>query len=419
MVRALVEKLPIMTTPSWVRSRAQPIAIEDVIDYLMEALDYTPHGSEIFEIGGADAISYEGIMREYAKIRGLKRLIIPIPFLTPGLSSHWLALVTPLYARVGRQLIEGVRNDTLVTDRRAVEVFSVKPRGIGEAIQRALDNEDREFAETRWTDAQLPDDRRNKWGGRRFGSRLMYTESISVPVKPEEAFLPIQYIGGETGWYSYPWLWSLRGFIDKLSGGVGGNRGRRDPLVLLPGDVVDFWRVEELIQYRMLRLKAEMKVPGRGWLQFDVESAGENQSVIRVTALFEPLGLLGLREDRHKRRRERPLPEQPAEQVRYLEGYREYARRPVGAQRRDRDRPHQPQHARDHRDARYQLGRTEKVRLLVPQPVVHCPDYAVTRPPPKALPVTSLEHPPNRTDPTLDEQRWRSRPFHVQCTFAK
>ena len=294
MVRALVEKLPIMTTPSWVRSRAQPIAIEDVIDYLMEALDYTPHGSEIFEIGGADAISYEGIMREYAKIRGLKRLIIPIPFLTPGLSSHWLALVTPLYARVGRQLIEGVRNDTLVTDRRAVEVFSVKPRGIGEAIQRALDNEDREFAETRWTDAQLPDDRRNKWGGRRFGSRLMYTESISVPVKPEEAFLPIQYIGGETGWYSYPWLWSLRGFIDKLSGGVGGNRGRRDPLVLLPGDVVDFWRVEELIQYRMLRLKAEMKVPGRGWLQFDVESAGENQSVIRVTALFEPLGLWGL-----------------------------------------------------------------------------------------------------------------------------
>lgn len=298
MVRALVEKLPVMTTPRWVRTLAQPIAIENIIEYLTRAVEYQPEGHEIFEIGGADRISYEGIMRTYAQIRNLKRLIIPVRFLTPGLSSHWLALVTPLYAKVGRWLIDGVQNETIVTDNRAERIFDVKPMGIDEAIRRALENEDRETAETHWSDSLGQLDSDGHYGGERHGSRLVYSRSTRVPVPPEEAFLPIQYIGGHTGWYSYPWMWSLRGLLDRIAGGVAGKRGRRDPLILLPGDVVDFWRVEDIEQYRMLRLKAEMKLPGRGWLQFETDEVeleeGNRGTEVSVHAIFEPLGLKGL-----------------------------------------------------------------------------------------------------------------------------
>ncbi|TFG57931.1 MAG: SDR family oxidoreductase, partial [Spirochaetales bacterium] len=297
MVRALVEKLPVMTTPRWVRVLAQPIAIEDVLTYLIKALAYNPEGHEIFEIGGREPVSYEGIMRVYAKARGLKRLVIPLPFLTPALSSLWLALVTPLFFKVGRWLIDGVKNETLVHDKRAEELFKVNPRGIAEAVERALVNEDREIAETRWSDAHGRDHPKPGWGGEHLGSRFLYSQSILVEAPPGEAFLPIQYIGGHSGWYSYQWLWNLRGFIDKLAGGVGMGRGRRDPLVLMAGDVVDSWRVEEIVQYRMLRLRSEMKLPGRGWLQFELEPEtgrqGEQFSRVSVNAIFEPLGIKG------------------------------------------------------------------------------------------------------------------------------
>lgn len=298
MVRALVEKLPVMTTPRWVRTLAQPIAIEDVIAYLCEAADYTPKRHEIFEIGGADRISYEGIMRVYAEARHLKRVIIPIHFLTPGLSSRWLALVTPLYAKIGRWLIDGVQNETIVTDDKAAVVFPVKPMGIASAVKRALENEDAETAATRWSDSMGPYSSSGHWGGERSGSRLVYSHSIRIAVPPEEVFLPIQYIGGQTGWYSYPWMWSIRGIIDKIAGGVGGNRGRRDPMILLPGDAVDFWRVEDIEQYRMLRLRSEMKAPGRGWLQFETDEIrgehGKRETIVSIHAIFEPLGLSGL-----------------------------------------------------------------------------------------------------------------------------
>jgi hypothetical protein len=164
-------------------------------------------------------------------------------------------------------------------------------------VERALSNEDKEIAETRWSDAHGKDHPSPGWGGDQQGSRFIYSQSVLVEAPPEEAFLPIQYIGGHTGWYSYQWLWSLRGFLDKLVGGVGMSRGRRDPLILMAGDVIDFWRVEELIQYRMLRLRAEMKLPGRGWLQFEVEPeegpGGEAYSRVSVHAVFEPLGLKG------------------------------------------------------------------------------------------------------------------------------
>jgi uncharacterized protein YbjT (DUF2867 family) len=292
MIRALVEKLPVMVTPRWVSEPAQPLAIEDLVAYLVAALDVEIEGSAIYEIGGADRVSYMAIMREYARQRGLRRLMIRVPVLSPRLSSLWLGLVTPLYARVGRELIESVRNATVVNDTAASTVFDVRPRGIREAIERALANEDREIAETRWSDA-LSSGATSSWGGEKFGSRLVDSRSLSVPVPPAQAFRPIRRIGGRVGWYFADPLWRLRGFLDLLVGGVGVRRGRRDPEQLVPGDTVDFWRVETYEPDALLRLYAEMKLPGRAWLQFEVRGT-ERGSTVRQTAIFDPLGLVGL-----------------------------------------------------------------------------------------------------------------------------
>jgi uncharacterized protein YbjT (DUF2867 family) len=292
MARALVERLPVMVTPRWVGTRAQPIAIEDVLDYLLAALDAPPEVSGVFEIGGADQVSYLDIMLEYARQRGLRRWVIRVPVLTPRLSSLWLGLVTPLYARIGRQLIEGVRNETVVRDDRAARTFpGVRPRGIREAIARALGNEDRAFAATRWSDAlsALP---RESAGLPAGGGRRLDSHSVRVACAPEAAFAPIRRIGGRTGWYSAGLLWRMRGWLDLLIGGVGLRRGRRDPEWLIPGDALDFWRVEACEPPRLLRLAAEMKVPGRAWLQFEVEADGAG-SLIRQTAIFDPRGLGG------------------------------------------------------------------------------------------------------------------------------
>ena len=293
MVRALVEKLPVMITPRWVRSRAQPISIEDVLAYLLKALEAADDNSYVFEIGGADQVSYRDIMREYARQRGLRRIMIPVPVLTPWLSSLWLGLVTPIYARVGRQLIEGVKNDTVVEDDLALRVFDIRPKGIQEAIARALSNEEQELAETRWSDSLSSRRAPAAWGGERFGSRIVDSETISVPYKSAVAFAPIRRIGGETGWYYADWLWRLRGLIDLLVDGAGMRRGRRSQESLVPGDTVDFWRVEALEPDRLLRLLSEMKLPGRAWLQFEVEG-DESGSVVRQTAIFDPVGLTGL-----------------------------------------------------------------------------------------------------------------------------
>jgi uncharacterized protein YbjT (DUF2867 family) len=293
MVRALVEKLPVMITPRWVGSLAQPIAIEDVTAYLSQALELADDDSYVFEIGGADQVSYKGIMREYARQRGLRRLMVPVPVLTPWLSSLWLGLVTPIYSRVGRQLIEGVRNDTVVEDDLAMRVFGLRPRGIEEAIARALSNEEQEFAETRWSDALSSRGPLAAWGGERFGSRIIDSETVAVSQKPAAAFAPIRRIGGETGWYYADWLWRLRGLIDLLFGGAGMRRGRRSQDSLAPGDTVDFWRVEAFEPDRLLRLISEMRLPGRAWLQFEVEG-DDSGSVIRQTAMFDPVGLPGL-----------------------------------------------------------------------------------------------------------------------------
>ena len=293
MIRALVDRLPVMITPRWVRISAQPIAIEDVIDYLIAALDIGVGRSSIVEIGGADRVSYGDIMLEYAQQRGLRRLMIPVPVLSPRLSSLWLGLVTPVYARVGRKLIDGITHETVVEDDLALRLFDIRPRGFREAIERALGNEDREIAQTRWPDALSSRGPARTWGGIKFGSRLVDSRLAHVPHPPPQAFEPIRRIGGGTGWYYANWLWRLRGFLDLVVGGAGMRRGRRDPEQLAPGDTVDFWRVEAIEPGRLLRLSAEMKLPGRAWLQFEVEGA-DSGSNIRQTSIFDPIGLMGL-----------------------------------------------------------------------------------------------------------------------------
>ncbi len=293
MIRTLTERLPIMIAPRWVAVPAQPIAIEDVTAYLVEALDGKFEGNRIFEIGGRDRISYGGIMREYARQRGLRRFIIPVPVLTPRLSSLWLGLITPIYARVGRKLIDSLRNQTVVQDESALEAFKVRPQGITQAIERALRNEDREHAETRWSDAVSAGSGRQPWGGVRYGGRIVDYRRADIARPAAEAFRPIRRIGGETGWYYGNVLWRLRGFLDLLIGGVGLRRGRRDRETLRPGEPLDFWRVDAYEPDRRLRLSAEMKLPGRAWLEFEVEGDGES-STIHQQAIFDPLGLAGL-----------------------------------------------------------------------------------------------------------------------------
>ena len=293
MVRALVERLPVMITPRWVDVRAQPIAVGDVLAYLEAALDFPGDDSRVFEIGGPDVVSYGGLMREYARQRGLHRLMIPVPVLTPRLSSLWLGLVTPVYARVGRVLVDSIRHPTVVRDDTARRVFAIEPIGVRDAIALALRNEDREIAETRWTDARVVAGPERSYGGARFGNRLVDSRTVVVPVTPAVAFAAVERIGGATGWYYADWLWTLRGWLDLMIGGVGMRRGRRDPDRVAVGDVVDCWRVEAVEPGRRLRLWAEMKLPGRAWLTFEVapEEAG---SRITQTAMFDPVGLAGL-----------------------------------------------------------------------------------------------------------------------------
>jgi uncharacterized protein YbjT (DUF2867 family) len=295
LIRALVERLPVMVCPSWVQTRAQPIAIEDVLAYLVGALDLAATESRVFEIGGADRIGYADIMREYARQRGLRRLMLPVPVLTPRLSSLWLGLTTPVYARIGRQLIEGVRNPTVVQNEDALASFPmIRPMGLARAIERALQHEDREFAATRWSDAISSAGPRRSYGGTRFGGRLVDSRSLRVDAPPAAAFAPIRRIGGARGWYYADWLWRIRGYIDLLVGGVGMRRGRRDAENLTVGDTLDFWRVEAYEPERRLRLAAEMKVPGCAWLEFEVDGADDTGSSIHQTAVFEPAGLFGL-----------------------------------------------------------------------------------------------------------------------------
>jgi uncharacterized protein YbjT (DUF2867 family) len=269
MIRALVERLPAMICPRWVDTCTQPIAIDDVLAYLRAALEL-PEGREgVFEIGGPEVVSYGDMMREYARLRGLRRLLIPVPVLTPRLSGLWLGLVTPAQARVGRALVEGLRTPTVVRSPAARETFDVHPMSLGEAFRRAIEE---------GGGAQHKIDRRQ----------------VVVDVPAAQAFAPIRRIGGATGWYFGDALWRLRGWLDAQLGGAGMPRTRRHPDDCVIGDIVDGWRVEAYEPGHLLRLSAGLKLPGRGWLEFRVDPLdGGAHALIRQTAIFDPRGVAG------------------------------------------------------------------------------------------------------------------------------
>lgn len=300
LVRTLVERLPVMICPAWLATPTQPIAIADVIAYLVAAPALPPGPSRIFEIGGPDKVSYGAIMREYARQRGLRRLMIPVPVLTPRLSSLWLKIVTPRYSKVGRKLIDGLKNPTVVTDDAALAAFPIRPRGLEVAVHDAIADEDTAFAGKRWADLADAEDLPHRYGGTASGTRLVDHRRLVVATTPARAFAAIERIGGPHGWYACDWLWTLRGWIDQVIGGPGMARGRRDPDRLVTGDVLDCWRVETCEPPRRLRLAAEMKMPGRGWLEFEVvpkdppSADGPGRVTIHQTALFDPKGLGGL-----------------------------------------------------------------------------------------------------------------------------
>lgn len=292
-LRASVERWPVMICPGWVSMVAQPIGMEDLIDCLVAARDLPNGGSRVIEIGGPHRVSYRDIMREYARQRGLHRVMLSIPVLIPRLSSLWLDFITPGYACIGRKFIDSIQNATVAKDRVALSLFPIRSKGLSEMISRAMQTEDNDFAMTRWSDALSSTGSERAWGAVRFGNRIVYSRAVAVSVPAEVAFRPIRRIGGATGWYYGNWLWRLRGFLDLLVGGVGLRRGRPDADSLRVGDALDFWRVEAIEENRKLRLYAEMKLPGRGWLEFEVEPQ-TSTSLIRQTAIFDPVGLAGL-----------------------------------------------------------------------------------------------------------------------------
>ncbi|VVS94502.1 SDR family oxidoreductase [Desulfoluna spongiiphila] len=293
LVRALTERLPVMLLPRWVKVMAQPIGIEDLIRYLTESVTLPLPESRIVEVGGSEPLSYQDLMEAYARERDLSRLMIPVPILTPGVSSLWLGLVTPVYARVGKKLIEGVKNQTVVHDPSARELFSVEPMSAREAIRRALMNEERAFAESRWTDAVSsaggkPPGPETSW----MGARYIDQRSRRVSTTPGRAFSSFARIGGRNGWYAFNFLWRIRGAVDFWMGGVGVRRGRPHRRELRSGDHLDFWRVERFEEGQLLRLISEMKLPGKAWLEFEVKTEG-GRVAIHQTAIFYPSGFLG------------------------------------------------------------------------------------------------------------------------------
>jgi uncharacterized protein YbjT (DUF2867 family) len=289
-VRAVVEGLPAIPAPKGVETVAQPIAIEDLIAYLVAALTL-PVRSAIFEIGGDDQVSYAEVMREYARQRKLHRRVVPLPRQTLRASRMLLGMLTPAYGRVATAMIDSLRNETVVRDAAAREAFAVTPRGLPEAIQRALTSEDDEFAQTSWSDV-LAAKESSRWGGTPMSRRLVTSRVERVYASRSEVFGRVQRIGGTRGWYGTDWFWTLRGAIDKLRGGNGVRRGRRDPHELRAGDAIDFWRVVRIQPDRRLLLTAEMKMPGRLWLDYEVTS--DRHTVIRQTTVFDPAGYAGL-----------------------------------------------------------------------------------------------------------------------------
>lgn len=294
MLRYLVEVLPVMVTPKWVTTRSQPIAISDVLDYLVKAIESPTANDGIFEIGGPDVVSYAEMMAMYATEAGLKRRrLIPVPFLTPRLSSHWVGLVTPVPASLARPLVDSLVNEVVVRNQRTTDAFGPPKKTLEEAMRLALGGTSRDEVPTSFTGADLQPFRSYTtdptWSG---GTVLRDVRVVHTLASPEEAFAAIASLGGAKGWHRGEWLWRVRGYFDLVWGGPGLRRGRRHPLELRQGDHVDFWRVEQLERPNHLKLHAEMVLPGEAWLEWTI-TASATGTTITQSALFKPRGLLG------------------------------------------------------------------------------------------------------------------------------
>ncbi|WP_405386650.1 SDR family oxidoreductase [Streptomyces sp. NBC_01102] len=300
MLRYLTERLPVMVTPSWVSTRIQPIAVRDVLRYLVGSAHMPDDVNRTFDIGGPDILTYRDMMQEYAQVAKLpKRLILPVPMLSPGLSSHWIGLITPVPASIARPLAESLRYEVVCHEHDIaghVPDGPGQPFSFGTALNLALQRVREASVTTRWSSAStpgipsdpLPTD--PDWAG---GSLYTDVRELDVDASPDALWRVIEGIGGENGWYSLPWAWAVRGWLDRLVGGVGLRRGRRDAQRLRVGDSLDFWRVEEIEPGRLLRLRAEMRLPGLAWLEMYTERGPDGRSHYRQRAVFHPAGLLG------------------------------------------------------------------------------------------------------------------------------
>jgi hypothetical protein len=300
MLRHLTHRLPIMTTPKWVSNRTQPIAIRDVLYYLRSAADLAKPENRICDIGGPEVVTYAKMMQKFAEISGLrKRKIIQVPVLTPKLSSLWIGFVTPVPTSLARPLVESLISEVVVDPRKSItDLIPLPPEGlltVSQAIQLALTRTAENSVDTRWSDAAFPTAPCQKaqsdpdWAGE---LTLKDHREIECDVPLEKIWEQIEGIGGERGWFGSGWLWYLRGVLDRMVGGVGLRRGRRDPQHLRGGDSLDFWRVEGLEPQKHLRLYAEMILPGKAWLEFHLEEK-DGKTVVTQDALFEPRGLGG------------------------------------------------------------------------------------------------------------------------------
>lgn len=297
MLRHLTDVLPVMIAPRWVRTRCQPIAIRDVLVYLAGVLGNEAAVGRVLEIGGPDISTYRGLMDVYAEVAGLKRRrVLAVPLLTPSLSSHWIGVVTPIPTGLARPLVESLVNEVVVCDHAIEDIVPHRPLPFRRAIELALERMRELEVATTWAGAELggrspadpmPSD--PHWSG---GVVLTDVKHVHADAPPSAVYATVTGIGGARGWYVTELLWSVRGLIDKLAGGPGMRRGRRHPDHLRVGDPVDFWRVEELVPDKLMRLKAEMVVPGRAWLEYSIEPEGDGSRLLQ-SARFHPKGLWG------------------------------------------------------------------------------------------------------------------------------
>jgi uncharacterized protein YbjT (DUF2867 family) len=297
MLRHLTEVLPVMVTPRWVTTRCQPIAIRDVLHYLVAVIEEEAAKGRVLEVGGPDVLSYRELMNTYAEVAGLrKRRVVPVPVLTPGLSSLWIGLVTPIPSGLARPLVESLVNEVVVTDRPISEVIDHRPIAFEESVRLALQRQRDLEVITSWSGAELsgrspadpmPSD--PDWSG---GVVLDDRQTVHADASPTDVYRTVTGIGGKRGWYVTRPLWTARGVIDQLVGGVGMRRGRRHPDDLRVGEALDFWRVEALVPDRLMRLRAEMRVPGVAWLEWSIEEEGDGARLTQ-RARFHPRGLWG------------------------------------------------------------------------------------------------------------------------------